>query len=72
MTIEQVAGLAKDFVLGTIMFFLYWSERGDRKDATALALSQASATIATMTEALKATSEALKALTGVKTDSPSQ
>lgn len=72
MTIEQVAGLAKDFVLGTIMFFLYWSERGDRKDATALALSQANATIATMTEALKATSEALKALTGVKTDSPSQ
>lgn len=72
MTIEQVAGLAKDFVLGTIMFFLYWSERGDRKDATALALSQANATIATMTEALKATSEALKALAGVKTDSPSQ
>lgn len=66
MTIEQLAGLIKDFVLASIMFFLYWNERSDRRDAVQGQLAQANATIASMTEALKATAEALKAVAGVR------
>jgi len=68
MTLEQIAGLIKDFALASIMFFLYWNERIDRRSAVDGHLADARQTISIMTDALRATTEALKAVAMSKTD----
>lgn len=62
MTLDQIAGLIKDFALASIMFFLYWNERIDRRSAVDGHLADARQTVTIMTDALRATTEALKAV----------